>query len=102
MTDTLATLAHEINQSIYNTANGSRLAPTFLGCYDLNLGVLTYINAGGQPARTTGGPCHRYRRRQRHGSPVKRQKQKWIRSIARIYKAEYAPLLDRRRISARL
>src|SRR5437868_10639588 len=28
MTDTLATLAHEINQAIYNAANGSRLAPT--------------------------------------------------------------------------
>jgi serine phosphatase RsbU (regulator of sigma subunit) len=50
MTDTLATLAHEINQSIYNAANGSRLAPTFLGCFNLPHGLLAYINSGGQPA----------------------------------------------------
>jgi serine phosphatase RsbU (regulator of sigma subunit) len=50
MTDTLATLAHEINQSIYNTSGGSRLAPTFLGCFNLPLGVLAYINSGGPPA----------------------------------------------------
>ena len=50
MTDSIATLAHEINQSIYNAANGSRLAPTFLGCFNLPLGLLAYINAGGQPA----------------------------------------------------
>ena len=50
MTDTLATLAHEINQSIYTAANGSHLAPTFLGCFSLPLGVLAYINSGGQPA----------------------------------------------------
>jgi serine phosphatase RsbU (regulator of sigma subunit) len=50
MMDTLGTLAHEINQSIYTAAAGSRLAPTFLGCYNLDLGLLAYINAGGQPA----------------------------------------------------
>ena len=50
MTDTLATLAHEINQAIYNGAGGSRLAPTFLGCYNLPLGLLAYINSGGPPA----------------------------------------------------
>jgi serine phosphatase RsbU (regulator of sigma subunit) len=50
MTDTLATLAHEINQSIYTAANGSRLAPTFLGCYNLPHGILAYVNSGGQPA----------------------------------------------------
>jgi serine phosphatase RsbU (regulator of sigma subunit) len=50
MTDTLATLAHEINQAIYNAANGSRLAPTFLGCFNLPHGLLAYINSGGQPA----------------------------------------------------
>jgi len=50
MMDTLATLAHEINQAIYEAAGGSRLAPTFLGCYNLPLGLLAYINSGGQPA----------------------------------------------------
>jgi serine phosphatase RsbU (regulator of sigma subunit) len=50
MMDTLGTLAHEINQAIYSTAGGSRLSPTFLGCFNLPLGVLAYINAGGPPA----------------------------------------------------
>jgi serine phosphatase RsbU (regulator of sigma subunit) len=50
MMDTLSTLAHEINQTVYSTSGGSRFAPTFLGCYNLNLGLLAYINAGGQPA----------------------------------------------------
>jgi serine phosphatase RsbU (regulator of sigma subunit) len=47
MMDTLASLAHEINQAIYESAAGSRLAPTFLGCYNLPLGLLAYINSGG-------------------------------------------------------
>jgi serine phosphatase RsbU (regulator of sigma subunit) len=50
MMDILGTLAHEINKQIYEAAGGSRLAPTFLGCFNLPLGVLAYINAGGQPA----------------------------------------------------
>jgi serine phosphatase RsbU (regulator of sigma subunit) len=50
MMDTLGVLAHEINQAIYDAAGGSRLAPTFLGCYNLPIGVLAYINSGGQPA----------------------------------------------------
>lgn len=50
MMDTLGILAHEVNQAIYESAGGSRLAPTFLGCYNLPLGVMAYINAGGPPA----------------------------------------------------
>ena len=50
MMDTLGTLAHEVNRAIYETAGGSRLAPTFLGCFNLPLGILAYINAGGPPA----------------------------------------------------
>jgi serine phosphatase RsbU (regulator of sigma subunit) len=50
MMDTLAIVAHEVNQAIYTTAGGSRLAPTFLGCFNLSLGLLAYINSGGQPA----------------------------------------------------
>jgi serine phosphatase RsbU (regulator of sigma subunit) len=57
MMDTLATLAHEINQALYEASGGSRLAPTFLGCFNLSLGLLAYINSGGQPAifRDTDG-----------------------------------------------
>jgi serine phosphatase RsbU (regulator of sigma subunit) len=50
MMDILGILAHEINQAIYNAAGGSRLAPTFLGCFNLPLGLLAYINSGGPPA----------------------------------------------------
>jgi serine phosphatase RsbU (regulator of sigma subunit) len=50
MMDTLGTLAHEVNKTIYDTSGGSRLAPTFLGCFNLHLGVLAYINAGGPAA----------------------------------------------------
>jgi serine phosphatase RsbU (regulator of sigma subunit) len=50
MMDALGILAHEINQSIYEASGGSRLAPTFLGCYNLPLSLLAYINSGGQPA----------------------------------------------------
>ena len=50
MMDVLGILAHEINQAIYNAAGGSRLAPTFLGCFNLPLGLLAYINSGGPPA----------------------------------------------------
>ncbi len=50
LTDALSSLAHEINRAIITAAGGVCFAPTFLGCFDLPLGVLTYINAGGQPA----------------------------------------------------
>jgi serine phosphatase RsbU (regulator of sigma subunit) len=49
MMDTLGILANEINRVIYESAGGSRLAPTFLGCFNLPLGLLAYINSGGQP-----------------------------------------------------
>jgi serine phosphatase RsbU (regulator of sigma subunit) len=45
--DTLGGLTREINLAIYNASGGSRLAPTFVGCFDLSLGLLAYINAGG-------------------------------------------------------
>ena len=53
----ISTLAHAINQTFTSTATGVCFAPTFLACYDLTLGVLIYINAGGQPAifRDTDG-----------------------------------------------
>jgi serine phosphatase RsbU (regulator of sigma subunit) len=47
MMDTLGVLAREVNQTIYESGGGSRLAPTFLGCFNLPLGLLAYINSGG-------------------------------------------------------
>jgi serine phosphatase RsbU (regulator of sigma subunit) len=42
-----AQLAQEVNHELIRAARGVRFAPTFIGCYDLSLGVLAYINAGG-------------------------------------------------------
>jgi serine phosphatase RsbU (regulator of sigma subunit) len=50
LTNAISTLAHDINQTLTTACSGVCFSPTFLGCYDLTLGVLTYINAGGQPA----------------------------------------------------
>jgi len=50
LSNAVSTLAHDINQTLTTSSGGVCFAPTFLGCYDLTLGVLTYINAGGQPA----------------------------------------------------
>lgn len=48
--DATAELIQEINHALISAAHGVRFAPTFVGCFDLALGVLAYINAGGQPA----------------------------------------------------
>ncbi len=45
--DATAALIHEINHAIVAASTGSHFAPTFVGCYDRELGVLAYINAGG-------------------------------------------------------
>jgi serine phosphatase RsbU (regulator of sigma subunit) len=44
--DSLAVLAHDVNRSLMEAANGVRFAPTFLGCFNSTLGILTYCNAG--------------------------------------------------------
>ena len=44
--DALAILAHDVNRSLMEAANGVRFAPTFLGCFNATLGILTYCNAG--------------------------------------------------------
>jgi len=44
--DALSDLAISLNRTILTAAGGVRLAPAFLGCYDEELGTLTYINAG--------------------------------------------------------
>jgi serine phosphatase RsbU (regulator of sigma subunit) len=43
-------LARAINLAIMGPAKEVHFAPTMVGCYDVQLGVLAYINAGGQTA----------------------------------------------------
>jgi serine phosphatase RsbU (regulator of sigma subunit) len=44
--DAMAALAHAVNLSLIDAVHGVRFAPTFLGCFNRMLGVLTYCNAG--------------------------------------------------------
>ncbi len=53
--DAIATLAHDVNRSLMEAANGVRFAPTFLGCFNVTLGILTYCNAGRVPAMFRDG-----------------------------------------------
>ncbi len=48
--DGTALLAQAMNLALMGEARRTRFAPTFLGCYDQQLGLLAYINAGGQTA----------------------------------------------------
>ena len=43
-------LVQAINEALMGAAKKVRFAPTLVGCYDLQLGVLAYVNAGGQTA----------------------------------------------------
>jgi serine phosphatase RsbU (regulator of sigma subunit) len=42
----IALLARDLNHALIDTAHGVRLAPAFLGCYNLTLNILTYHFAG--------------------------------------------------------
>jgi serine phosphatase RsbU (regulator of sigma subunit) len=44
--EAIAALAHDVNRALMEAAYGVRFAPTFLGCFNLTLGILTYCNAG--------------------------------------------------------
>jgi serine phosphatase RsbU (regulator of sigma subunit) len=44
--DALAVLAHAFNLALMEAAQGVHYAPTFLGCFNLTHGILTYCNAG--------------------------------------------------------
>lgn len=44
--DALAELAHGFNLALIEAAQGVHLAPTFLGCFNLAHGILSYCNAG--------------------------------------------------------
>jgi serine phosphatase RsbU (regulator of sigma subunit) len=48
--DGTALLVQAVNLAVMGAARQIRFAPTFVGCYDVQLGVLAYINAGGQTA----------------------------------------------------
>jgi serine phosphatase RsbU (regulator of sigma subunit) len=42
----IALLARDVNRSLIEAAHGARMAPAFIGCFNLTLGILTYHNAG--------------------------------------------------------
>ena len=44
--DALAELAHAFNLALIEAAQGVHFAPTFLGCFNLAHGILSYCNAG--------------------------------------------------------
>ena len=44
--DAMAALAHTVNLSLIEAATRAQFAPTFLGCFERTLGILTYCNAG--------------------------------------------------------
>ncbi len=48
--EAIAALAHEVNRGLLEAAGGVRLAPAFLACFNLALGIMTYCNAGQIPA----------------------------------------------------
>ncbi len=48
--DGTAELVQEINHALMRAAHGVRFSPTFVGCYDLALGLFAYVNAGGLTA----------------------------------------------------
>jgi serine phosphatase RsbU (regulator of sigma subunit) len=48
--DGTALLVQALNLALMGAARQTHFAPTFVGCYDLQLGLLAYINAGGQTA----------------------------------------------------
>lgn len=50
LVDGTALLVQAVNLAMMGAGKHIRFAPTFVGCYDVQLGVLAYINAGGQTA----------------------------------------------------
>ncbi|MGB8537602.1 MAG: PP2C family protein-serine/threonine phosphatase [Acidobacteriaceae bacterium] len=53
--DALAELAHAFNLAVIEAAQGLRFAPTFLGCFNLTHGILSYCNAGNMLALVRSG-----------------------------------------------
>jgi serine phosphatase RsbU (regulator of sigma subunit) len=48
--DATTEMVHAINHALIHASKGVHYAPTFVGCFDVDLGILAYINAGGQSA----------------------------------------------------
>jgi serine phosphatase RsbU (regulator of sigma subunit) len=44
--DAMAALAHAVNLSLIAATDRTQFAPTFIGCFQKTLGILTYCNAG--------------------------------------------------------
>jgi sigma-B regulation protein RsbU (phosphoserine phosphatase) len=42
----IAALTRDVNRALIDAAHGVHFAPTFIGCFNLALGILTYHNAG--------------------------------------------------------
>jgi len=49
-TDAVTDLVLSLNQAILSAAGGVRCAPGFVGCYNVTMGIISYINAGSVPA----------------------------------------------------
>lgn len=47
--DAMAELCLELNRTVMHAAQGVRVCPAFVGCYNENLGVVCYFNAGHTP-----------------------------------------------------
>jgi serine phosphatase RsbU (regulator of sigma subunit) len=59
--DAMAELANAVNRSLIDTAGGrTHLAPTFIGCFQQSLGILTYCNAGNVFALAREGQAVRH------------------------------------------
>jgi serine phosphatase RsbU (regulator of sigma subunit) len=44
--DATAQLVQIVNHALIRAAHGVRFSPTFIGCYDLSLGLFAYVNGG--------------------------------------------------------
>ncbi|HTR67054.1 MAG TPA: SpoIIE family protein phosphatase [Terriglobales bacterium] len=53
--DAMSTLCHDINRAILSSARGVRSCPAFIGCYNEDLGIVCYLNAGHTPGLLTAG-----------------------------------------------
>jgi serine phosphatase RsbU (regulator of sigma subunit) len=55
--DATAQLVQVVNHALIRAAHGVRFSPTFVGSYDLSLGLFAYVNGGGLTAafRDSGG-----------------------------------------------
>jgi sigma-B regulation protein RsbU (phosphoserine phosphatase) len=53
--DAMARICLELNRAVLDAANGVHSCPAFAGCYNENLGIVCYFNAGHTPALVRDG-----------------------------------------------